>query len=94
MSISVTDNINSFNVSHVSIHNTIADDRSGILMWLSSLEPRARHQVRSHRADNVGEWLLQPDEFQSWCGGTQHEGFDQATLLCCGDPGVGKTYFW
>jgi len=96
MSISVTDNTNSFNVlnvSNVSIHNTVADDQSEILKWLSPLEPRIRHQdVQTRRADNVGEWLLQTGEFERWCDGAQHEGSDHPILFCCGGPGVGKTY--
>jgi len=94
MTISITDNINSFNVSsvsNVSNHYTLADDRSEILKWLSPLEPCTRNQdVRTRRADNVGEWLLETDEFRR-CDGAQHEGADQI-LFCCGDPGVGKTY--
>ena len=82
-------NTNSFNnefVWKVSIGAT--DERSEILAWLSPLEPRIRHQdLRTRRADNVGEWLLQTDEFQKWCNGAKH-----ATLLCYGDPAVGKTY--
>ena len=91
---SINDNINSFNVSSVSIHNTVADDRSEVLGWLSPLEPRIRHQyIRTHRADNVGEWLLQTGEFQGWYGGgDQHGGRGRTVLFCCGDPGVGKTY--
>ena len=86
------DNINSFNVSNVSNHYT-TDDRSEILTWLSPLEPRIRHQdLRTRRADNVGEWLLQTDEFQRWCDGSQQVGSDHATLFCCGSPAVGKTY--
>jgi len=99
MSISVTDNINSFNVSNVSnvlnvsIHNTVAGDRSEILTWLSPLEPRLRHQdIRTRRVDNVGEWLLQTGEFKRWCEGDQHGERGGAVLFCCGDPGVGKTY--
>ena len=82
-------NTNSFNnelVWKVSIGAT--NERSEILAWLSPLEPRIRHQdLRTRRADNVGEWLLQTDEFQKWCNGAEH-----ATLLCYGDPAVGKTY--
>jgi len=87
---SFTDNINSFNVSN---HYTTAEDRSEILTWLSPLEPRIRHQdLRTRRADNVGEWLLQTDEFQRWCDGSQQVGSEHATLFCCGGPAVGKTY--
>jgi len=103
MSRSFTDNINSFNVSNVSSvsnvlnvsnHYPAAEDRSEILTWLSPLEPRIRHQdLRTRRADNVGEWLLQTEEFRGWCGGAQQEGAERATLFCCGDPAVGKTYF-
>ena len=92
---SFTDNINSFNVSNVSNHytGTLAEDRSEVLTWLSPLEPRIRHQdLRTRRADNVGEWLLQTSEFRRWCDGAQPGGHDHAILFCSGGPGVGKTY--
>ena len=105
MSKSFADNTNSFNVStlsnvsnvsnvlNVSNHYTVAEDRSEILTWLSPLEPRIRHQdLRTRRADNVGEWLLQTDEFQRWCDGSQQVESEHATLFCCGGPAVGKTY--
>ena len=96
MSMSFTDNISSFNVSNVSNvsnHYTLAEDRSEILTWLSPLKPRIRHQdLRTRRADNVGEWLLETDEFKGWCDGARREGPDHAILFCCGGPGVGKTY--
>ena len=99
MSLSLTDNINSFNVSNITVsqvsnHYAAAEDRSEILAWLSPLEPRIRHQdIRTRRADKVGEWLLQTDEFQRWRDGAQRGGADHATLFCCGGPAVGKTYF-
>jgi len=87
-------NTNTFNndiVYNVNIGAT--DERSEILAWLSPLEPRIRHQdVRTRRADNVGEWLLQTGEFRRWRGGAQHEGSDHQILFCCSGPGVGKTY--
>ena len=105
MSMSFTDNINSFNVSNVSNvsnvlnvsnvsnHYTFAEDRSEILTWLSPLEPRIRHQdLRTRRADNVGEWLLETVEFRKWCDSVQREGPDGSILFGCGGPGVGKTY--
>jgi len=86
-----TNNVNSFNVSN---HYSVADDRSEMLAWFSTLEPRIRHQdIRTRRAENVGEWLLQTGEFQRWCDGAQPEGSDCAILFCCGNPAVGKTYF-
>ena len=99
MSMPFTDNTNSFNVSNVSNisnvsnHYTLAEDRSEILTWLSPLEPRIRHQdLRTRRADNVGEWLLETDEFERWCDVAEREGPGRGILFCCGGPGVGKTY--
>jgi len=70
-----------------------AGDRSQILTWLSPLEPRTRHQeVQERRVDDVGEWLIQTEEFRRWCGlGGESEG-DNPVLFCYGDPGVGKTF--
>jgi len=91
-------NTNSFN-THTHFSNDLVwnigatDERSEILVWLSPLEPRIRHQhLRTRRADNVGKWLLETDEFQRWCDGSQQVGSEHATLLCCGGPAVGKTY--
>ena len=43
-----------------------ADERTKILEWLSPLEPRNRHQdIRTSRADNVGEWLMQTEDRKS-----------------------------
>ena len=93
---SFRENINSFNVSNVlkvSNRYTTAEHRSEILTWLSPLESRIRHQdLRTRRADNVGEWLLQTDEFKRWCDASQQVGSENATLFCCGGPAVGKTY--
>ena len=92
----------SFNNTHISNNDFVwnvnnvgaTDERSEILAWLSPLEPRIRHQdLRTRRADNIGEWLLQTDEFQRWCNGTKQDGPEHATLFCYGDPAVGKTYF-
>ena len=88
---------NSFNAtnSYNNVWNnfTVADDRSQILAWLSPLEPRLRHQdIRDRRVENVGEWLLQAEEFESWCTSSRGSEFENAALFCYGDPGVGKTY--
>jgi len=70
------------------------DDRVEILGWLSPLEPRLQHQdIRKHRADNLGEWRMQTEEFESWCDGAQQERSESAALFCPGDLGAGKTYF-
>ena len=95
-------NTHSFNYTHLSnndfvwnVNNISAiDERPEILAWLSPLEPRIRHQdLRTRRADNVGEWLLRTDEFERWCNDAEEDGSEHATLFCYGDPAVGKTYF-
>ena len=89
-STNLSNNKNSFNVQNI---NVVADDRSQILAWLSPLEPKLRHRdIQGRRADNVGEWLLQTEEFRTWndCSG-EGEG-DKAVLFCYGGPGVGKTF--
>ena len=84
-----SNNTHSFNDTVWNVNFGATDERSEILAWLSPLEPRIRHQdLRTRRDDNIGEWLLQTDEFQRWCDKGEH-----ATLFCYGDPAVGKTYF-
>ena len=91
MSQSFSNNINSFNP--VTNNFTTADERSQILTWLSPLEPRLRHQdVRDRRVENVGEWLLQTEEFKSWYAGSGGGESDNAVFFCYGDPGAGKTF--
>ena len=91
-----SDNIyGSFNTTY--INPTVTDDRSNILAWLSPLDPKIRHQdVRERRVENIGEWVLQTEEFKSWCAGagagSGRAGSDKAFLFCYGGPGVGKTY--
>ena len=76
----------------MSNHFTVADDRSNILAWLSPLDPKLRHQdIRDGRVENIGEWLLQTEEFRGWYAGGGSEPGD-AVLFCYGDPGVGKTF--
>lgn len=61
-STNLSNNTNSFNAQNSYV---VADDRAQLLAWLSPLEPRARHQdIREHRVDNVGEWVMQTDEFR------------------------------
>jgi len=93
MSQSFSNNINSFLNTTVTNNFTIADERLQILTWLSPLEPTLRHQdIRDSRVENVGEWLLQTEEFRGWYGGSGRSESDNAVLFCYGDPGVGKTY--
>ena len=87
----IHDNTNSFN--NVWNNCTVADDRSQILAWLSPLEPRLRHKaIQEGRAKNVGEWVLETDEFRNWYAGSGGSESGRAVLFCNGDPGVGKTF--
>jgi len=94
MSLPFSNNINSLNTAiNVWSNCTIADDRSQILNWLSPLEPRLQHQdIQNRRVENVGERLLQTEEFRSWHAGNEGGGCNNAVLFCYGNPGVGKTY--
>ena len=84
-----SNNTNSFNVQN----NYVGDDRSQLLAWLSSLEPRLRHQdIQERRVANVGEWLMQAEEFRSWHGWSGGGEGDKAVLFYYGGPGVGKTF--
>ena len=94
----IHDNSNCFNNTN-SFNNvsnfTFADDRSPLLTWLSPLEPKLRHRdIQERRADNVGEWLFQTEEFKVWHGrsGEGEGAGDKAVLFCYGGPGVGKTF--
>ena len=79
--------LNSYNTINVGID----EESLQIQAWLSPLEPRKRHQdVRNRRLDGVGDWVLQRDEFKSWCGG--QDSSQDPTLRCYGGQGVGKTY--
>jgi len=97
MSQSFNNNTNSLNTSYtaISVSNifTVADDRSHILAWLSPLDPKLRHQdIRDRRVENIGEWLLETEEFRGWHAGSEGGKSNNAVLFCYGDPGVGKTY--
>jgi len=84
-----SNNSNSFNVQNI----YAADDRSQLLAWLSPLEPRLRHQdIQERRVDNVGEWLLQTEEFRSWHDWSGEREGDKPVLFGYGGPGVGKTF--
>jgi len=84
------------NVGNVSNnYNTInvgVDEGSPLIhAWLSPLEPDRRHRgVSNRRLDDVGNWVLEMREFESWCG--SQDGFPDPTLLCYGGQGVGKTF--
>ena len=85
-------NTNSFNVSN-NYSYTVADDRSQLLAWLSPLEPRLRHRdIQERRVDNIGEWLMQTEEFRSWYDWSGEGEGDKAVLFGYGDPGAGKTF--
>ena len=71
----------------------MADEKSDILAWLSPLEPQRRHQdIRIRRVDEVGDWLLQTQEYRNWLGGIRGGESGGSALFCYGGPGVGKTF--
>jgi len=96
MSQSCSNNYNSFNPTYINttyINPTVADDRPDILTWLSPLDSKLRQQdIRDHRIESVGEWVLQTEEFRCWYAGIEDAKSDNAVLFCYGNPGVGKTY--
>ena len=72
---------------------TAADDRSQLLAWLSPLDPRLRHgDILERRISDVGEWLIQTEQFRRWCSLSREGEGDKAVLFCYGDPGAGKTF--
>ena len=88
-----SNNTSSFN--NVWNNCTIADDRSQLLAWLSPLEPKLRHRdIQERRVGNVGDWLMQTEEFRSWrvWSGEGEGESDRPVLFCYGTPGVGKTF--
>jgi len=81
--------------SHNTVSNnyTLADDRSQLLAWLSPLDPGLRHSdIQERRVNDVGEWLMETEEFRRWCGLEGEGEDDRAVLFCYGNPGVGKTF--
>ena len=86
-----SNNIGSLNTTNINF--AAADDLPNILAWLSPLDPKRRHQdIRDRRVENVGEWLLQSEEFRSWYAGSEGSQSDNPVLFCYGDPGAGKTF--
>ena len=95
----IKDNMNSFNtttnisVTNVSNNYTVANEKSEIFAWLSTLEPERRHHdIRTRRVKEVGDWLLQTKEYRNWLDGINEGKLGGSALFCYGGPGVGKTY--
>jgi len=73
--------------------DTINDDRPELLTWLSSLDPCLRHcHIQENRVSDVGEWLMETEEFRRWYGLGRGGYGESAVLFCYGHPGVGKTF--
>ena len=84
---------NTNNLFNVQNNYSVADDRPQLLAGLSPLEPKLRHQdIRERRIGNVGEWLMQTEEFRSWKDYRDGDEGDKGVLFCYGAPGVGKTF--
>ena len=85
--------ITSFHTTNIVNDYTAADEKSRILSWLSSLEPKRRHEdLQNRRIDEVADWLLQTEEYQNWFAGIRGCELEGSALFCHGSPGVGKTY--
>jgi len=84
---------NNSNAFDVQDSDTITGDPSQLLAWLSPLDPSSRHwEIQEHRANDVGEWLIQTEEFRRWYAGSEGGGGESAVLFGYGNPGVGKTF--
>ena len=88
MSHNISRNINSFyiNNSFNKVWNNcmVADEDSGILAWLSPLEPHIHHHdIGTRRVDQVGVWLLRTQEYQNWLGGIGQDESACRVLFCC-----------
>ena len=90
MSRPFSDNRDSFNAG---INFDGTDDQPNILTWLSPLDPKLRHQdIRDRRVKDIGEWVLQTEEFRRWYTRSERGESNNAVLFCYGGPGTGKTY--
>ena len=61
-------NCNNITNSHnniVNLNQAMADENPEIMRWLSTLDPRRRHQdLGNERFDGVGNWFLETREFR------------------------------
>jgi len=75
-------------------HNiAVTHDRSEVLTWLSPLKPHLRHHdLQKNRIKDVGNWILDTEEFRSWRNGDGQGESQKAAIFCSGNLGVGKTY--
>lgn len=81
----------SLSAGYANIKVGIYEESSRIQAWLSPLSPGRRYQELCwSRFGGIGDWVLQKNEFQTWCKG--EDGSVDPILLCYGDRGVGKTY--
>jgi len=82
MSQSFSNNIKSLLNTTVTNNFSIANERLQILTWLTPLEPTVRHQgIRDSRVENVGERLLQTEEYRGWYTGVMGGESDNAACL-------------
>ena len=85
-----SDNGNPFDACNSDI---ITDSQSRLLTWLSPLNPGLRHwEIQERRVNEVGEWLLETEEFRRWHASSEGGRGENAVLFCYGHPGVGKTF--
>ena len=88
----VRQNCNSSDVRSVGYAGD-AYQRAKVLESLSLPELRIRHHdIRAHRVEDVGDWLLRTEDYRNWFHGIRYGGLENSVLFCYGDPGAGKTY--
>jgi len=91
--LNTTNSYNTTTTSNVWNNYTVSGDLSPLLEWLSPLDSRPRHSdIQERRVNDVGEWLMDTEEFRRWCGLSGGGEADEAVLFCYGNPGVGKTF--
>ena len=91
--LNTTNSYNTTTTSNVWNNCTVADDLCPLLTWLSPLDPGLRHSdIQERRVNDVGEWLMDAEEFRRWSGLNGEGEGDEGVLFCYGNPGVGKTF--
>ena len=82
---------NNGNTPDVCNSDTITNDRSQLLAWLSPLNPGLRHwDIQEHRAGGIGEWILETEEIRRWYAGSESGEGDSVFCFVMGILGSEK----
>jgi len=67
-------------------HNSTIRDKTDLMKWICPFDYHAKYRdFIGRRHPDTGKWFLQDARFQEW------DQSENATLLCRGHPGAGKT---